>query len=182
MFVTNNWKHFYCQYCLISETAFRPCPSDNSCIKMKMYLEHLWNDTAKGIRSTRRRASPTATLSTKVFTWSGSSPAATIFTTDLTWSVPGWNAGLRGEGRATDPLSYGTPIKQPSSSSGFYPLRSVRKRKLLSVFQWFFGQPLIFQTPSKRLLPNTAKDVTEFFFFVYENMSDETELCLHWTN
>jgi hypothetical protein len=93
-----------------------------------VYLEHWWNDTAMRIRGTRRRASPTATLSTKYFTLSGPSPTATIFTTDLTWSVPGWNAGLRGEGRATDPFSYGTPIKHPSSSSGFYPLRSVWKR------------------------------------------------------
>jgi hypothetical protein len=95
----------------IRNSASPGCPSDKSCIKMKIYLEHWWNDTAKGIRSTRRTASPTATLSAKDFTWSGASPTATIFTTDLTWSGPAWNAVLRGEGRATDSFSYGTPVK-----------------------------------------------------------------------
>jgi hypothetical protein len=52
----------------IRNSASPACPSDKSCIKMKMYLEHWWNDTAKGIRSTQRRASPTATLSTKDLT------------------------------------------------------------------------------------------------------------------
>jgi len=142
----------------IRNSASPACPSDKCCTKMT-YLEHWCNDTAKGIRSTRRRASPSATLSAKDFTWSGASPTATMFTTDMTWSGPGWDAGLRGEGLATDPFSKGTPIKKSSSCSGFYPLRSVQKRKLLSVFLWILGQPLILQTPSKNLLPNPAKDV-----------------------
>lgn len=53
----------------IRNSASPACPSDKSCIKMqKMYLEHWWNDTTKGSRSTRRRASPAASISTIDFT------------------------------------------------------------------------------------------------------------------
>lgn len=161
MFVTNNWKHFYGQYCLISETTLRPLVLP---IRVVPRWRCIWSIGGM-IRSREfevlgEERPPTAILSAKDFTWREASPTATIFATDLTWSGPGWHAGLRGEGRATDPFSKGTPIKQSSSCSGFYPPRSVRKRKILSVFPWILGQPLIFQTPSKNLLLNPAKDVT----------------------
>ena len=97
LFVTNNWKHFYGQYCLISETALDPLVLR---IRVVSRWRRIWSNGGmilpRELSSTRRRFSPTATLSTKDFTWS--SPTANIFTTYLTWSGPRWNAGLRGEG------------------------------------------------------------------------------------
>jgi hypothetical protein len=78
----------------IRNCASSACPSNKNCIKMKMYLEQWWNDTAKWIKKYAEKILP----SCHFIHQSGFSPTAIIFTTDLTWSGPGWNADLRGEG------------------------------------------------------------------------------------
>jgi hypothetical protein len=56
------------------------------------YGERRWNDIDRGNRRTRRKACPSATLST----------------TNPTWIDPGANSGLRGERPASNRLSHGT--------------------------------------------------------------------------
>jgi hypothetical protein len=55
-------------------------------------MVHQWNEIDRGKPTTRRKTSPSATLST----------------TNLTWTDPGSNPGLRGERPATNRLSHGT--------------------------------------------------------------------------
>jgi hypothetical protein len=54
---------------------------NNMSIKLKMSMEHRWNDTDRGKLKTRRKTCPSATLST----------------TNPTWTDPESNLGLRGE-------------------------------------------------------------------------------------
>jgi hypothetical protein len=58
-------------------------------------MEHQWNEIDRGKPTTRRKISPSATLST----------------TNLTWTDPGSNPGLSGERLATNRLSHGTAKK-----------------------------------------------------------------------
>jgi len=94
------WNWFSIQRSPIFERAllfgmfpdFARCPSGESSVYVKISMEHLWNDTDRGNRSTDRRSCHSATLSTTYFIGTGL----------------GSNPRLQGERPAPNHLSHGT--------------------------------------------------------------------------